>query len=152
MENAMKVTGIEQQLHHVLRQCAGLQANKHASQDNYAFTAVFGNLPSTITQRDAEAWLKEKLHNICSIEPEIFCKGDFKGIMFAKFRSTDARDHAVQEFSKARLSHGMNEIWCNKDRPVPVRCQLGFLFAVKKMLASWQFKALWVEEDDFALY
>ena len=126
---------------------------QHVNTDKFAVTAVIGNLPSDLTFVDAEACIKEKLHNLCAVQPEIYSKGDFRGMLFAKFRSTDARDHAVETLAKAKLHHGSRYIWINKARPAPIRCQFSLLYGVKKLLKSWMFSAgsLWVDEDDHAL-
>eukprot|EP00973_Karenia_brevis_P006607 898000-Karenia_brevis.AAC.1 len=112
-----------------------------------------GNLPNTLSQRDAEAWVKDKVQRHCSCDPEVFCKGDFKGMIWLKFSSEDARNFVVQSIGKARLFHGDNAIWINKDRAIEERCQCSFLYAVKKLLVQWSFSknSLWVDEDGMTL-
>eukprot|EP00973_Karenia_brevis_P023378 3218375-Karenia_brevis.AAC.1 len=55
-------------------------------------TMICGGLPNGITEKDAKEWLKEKIANFTRIDPEIFCRGDFKGLIWAKFPDVATRD------------------------------------------------------------
>ena len=90
-------------------------------EDKFALQVVFGGLQGHVSFTDAKAWLDEKLQNFCKVEAdEIYCKGDFKGILFAKFRSTDVRNGVVKTFGKAQLQHGDTQT-CTQVLG-PIRC------------------------------
>ena len=99
--------------------------------------------------------MKEKMQNICGLNPEIYYKGDYKGINFAKFGTPVDRNEAVSMFGKAQVFHGEHRVWISPDRPMDVRCQLKFLFAIKNSLVEacdFSKNGLWVDDSDLALY
>ena len=109
-ENANRIKALEQEI---------FKLRSQSTDDNkFSQTALVGNLPPSISMRDAELWLKEKMQSVCSIVPEIYCKGIFKGIMFMKFPSQHVRDQCVVAFAKAQLYHGENRVWISLSKRV----------------------------------
>ena len=96
--NAQKIHVLEQELLRV----------KHAqtgkSDDKYALTSLVGMFPQGTKQKDAEAWLAEKLQSLNVTYSSMYIKGnEFKGILFLKFLNTGMRDNAIQQFLNASL-------------------------------------------------
>ena len=109
------------------------QSSKVYSKDP---TLICGGLPTSISEKDAKEWLREKIAGITHVQPEIFCRGDYKGRVWAKFTDIGLRDNVSKTLGTSTLFHGSNPIWFNKDRPAEERCQLGLLYGVKKLLRS----------------
>ena len=118
-------------------------------ESKFGQSALVGNLPPSLTIRDAEFWVKEKMQSVCSVVPETYFKGVFKGIIFMKFPSQHDRDQCVSAFAQAQFHHGENRVWITADKPVETRVQHSVLFKIKKMLVDWQFSrtSLWVDEQ-----
>ena len=142
-QNAERIRELEQEIMKMKSQSKDM--------DKYSCSALAGNLPSNLSLKDAELWIKEKMQTVSSSCPEMYCKGDFKGIIFMKFASQHERNQYIQAFAKQRLSHGSNRIWITADKPMELRVQHALLFKVKKLLIDWQFKGLWVDEANNSL-
>ena len=81
---------------------------------------------------------------------EVYCKGDFKGILFAKFNTKGERDAAIQIFRKAVCYEGGQQVWMKPDLPIEDRARHSFVFGVKYLLAEdwgWERNAIWVEPE-----
>eukprot|EP00973_Karenia_brevis_P063164 8782509-Karenia_brevis.AAC.1 len=80
--------------------------------------------------------------------------GEFKGLMWIKFASEELRNSVVRTLGPLRLQHGSSGIWINRDRPVEERCQMSYLYAIKKLMVTWEFAkgSLWVDENTRQLY
>ena len=86
---------------------------------------------------------------------EIFSKGEFKGILFAKFESKESRNRSIESFRKATLTRSGSRCWASEDAPVEERACKKFLFGIKKSLVEWEgfgkFE-VWVDVKNFAIY
>ena len=78
---------------------------------------------------------------------ETYTKGEFKGLVFAKFSSKTERDAAVKLFRSNKLILGGNAIWAKEDLPLEERIPQSFLFGLKKLMIGWGYEkmAVWVD-------
>ena len=103
-------------------------------------TALIGTFPKAISFSDAKAWAHEKLSGLQVEAPvEMYCKGDFRGLLFLKFLSQRDRDRAVERFRASRLFHGEAFMWMAADQPIEIRVPLSVLRNVRKQLIDWDF-------------
>lgn len=113
-------------------------------QDDQTCTAVFGGFSSFESIEETEKWLSEKLWSEwLPIPGNVFCKGEFKGIFYAKFGSTADRDSAVNWFRKSSIKIEGHPVWSKPDLPLHKRIIKSLLFGTKYICD----KALWVEEE-----
>lgn len=118
--------------------------------NSYECTAVLGGLVSLAGMDEAETWLTDKLWSLYGPRPvETYCKGDFKGILFAKFSSKGDRDTAVAMLRRANRQHGDNTVWAKPDAPLEERTLRSFMFAAKHVMNDWgwELSDLWVEPE-----
>ena len=119
-------------------------------------TAVAGGLASLKSKVEAEKWLKEKLWHLYGPQPtEVYVKGDFKGIAFAKFPTTGERDRAVSVLKAAGAHEGGDPVWAKPDLPLEVRVLKRFLFEAKHVLTSiWGYPntSVYADPDTGILY
>ena len=76
-------------------------------------------------------------------------KGDYKGIMFAKFESKPERDRAARVLKEAGLREGGASVRAKADLPAERRAPHNFLFGLKHLLVDWGFNRsnLWIDTD-----
>ena len=91
-DNAMKIAEIQRMMEQMRVQHSRPSV---AEEEKFSISAVMGNFPLGISFRDAEMWVQEKIQALCHVVPEVFCKGEFEGILFAKFDSSATRDRVV---------------------------------------------------------
>jgi hypothetical protein len=83
---------------------------------------------------EAKEWLHDKLWSLWGPQPEeVYLKGDFKGIMFARFESQVDRDKAKKLLKEAGLR-------AKPDLPVEKRSPKDLLFGLKHILGEWGYK------------
>ena len=71
-----------------------------------ATTAVVGGLRDFDGPEAAKVWLKSKIvDNGAAAPTEMYHKGGFSGVLFLKFSSEDARDHAIKLIRGGRWQH-----------------------------------------------
>ena len=98
--------------------------------------------------------LNEKLKILGDVKAEIYAKGDFNGILFAKFDSQNLRNQSVERFRKASLSRNGQRCWATEDSPIEERACKNFLFGVKNLLLEWNYGKfeIWVDIKKFDIY
>ena len=147
-DTARKIQELETQIRNMRRQ------GPTSRLDQYAVTAVFGGFESQ-TLIDARAWIEEKCHEHAQIKPtEVYTKGEFGGVCFAKFDSESSRDTVLTQFRAANVQHGAcQRVWYAPDKPFEHRVKSSFLFAIRKQLLEWGFekRCLWVDTDKFEI-
>ena len=74
---------------------------------------------------------------------ETYCKGDFKGILFARFESNTGRDEVVGWFRKTSTKIQGTSIWSKPDRPLNERVIQSLVFGTKYLLD----KSLWADPE-----
>ncbi|CAE8620531.1 unnamed protein product [Polarella glacialis] len=114
-----------------------------------ACTAVLGGLVGLSNKQEAEGWLQNKLAIMSGPVPiETFVKsGDFRGILFARFKNSSDRDKAVVLLRGAGLNHSGNDVWAKEDLPIQTRSTKAFLFGLKRVLKTWGFSNIHVDDN-----
>ena len=129
--------------------------NQKEKDKKYARVGVFG-IGKERGKDDAISWLNVKLKLLADCKAEIYGKGEFNGILFAKFDSQATRDLSVESFRKASLSREGSRCWAAEDAPIEIRAYKKFLFGIKKLLISpeWGFGKfeIWVDTKKFEIY
>ena len=101
----------------------------------HAETALFGGLDKFTNEPEAKEWLKQRLTQLGVETPaDIYTKGTFTGILFARFSCGAVRDGVASAFWKARLEYGGKLTWSRPDLPLEQRVPESFLFALRKQL------------------
>jgi hypothetical protein len=71
---------------------------------------------------------------------EQFHKGDYNGILWARFPSRADRDRAMESIGQANIKHPDGRVlWMRPDLPAEVRIPGSLLFAFKRPLVDWGF-------------
>ena len=122
-------------------------------EDKHAKVGVFG-IGTEGSKEEAILWLNEKLKILGDVKAEIYAKGDFNGILFAKFDSQNLRNQSVERFRKASLSRNGQRCWATEDSPIEERACKNFLFGVKNLLLEWNYGKfeIWVDVKKFEIY
>lgn len=132
------------------------QAAKGPLTEDRSCTAVVGGLGISWSMHEAEQWLKDKLWHIGGLQPvEVFAKGDFKGLLFAKFGSKANRDDAVSALQRAGIKEGDRKVWAKPDLPLEKRVVKAFVFGLKyAMVEKWGYNKsqIWVDPEEGALW
>ena len=113
-------------------------------------TAVIGGFKQIESFGEAKKMLADKLGDLYLEAPhDIYCKGDFTGLLFAKFGKQAQRDSAVAKFQSEQWRVHGEQIWAKPETPLEVRAMNGSLFAAKRMLVTWGWPkwALWVDPN-----
>ena len=114
--------------------------------DAKELTAVIGGLWGLDNMHEAEVWVRDKLWSIWAPDPaEVYVKGDYKNLVFARFRTKDDRDAAVQGLRGTK--EGKIDIWAKEALPLEDRIRRSMLLGVKYMLGNWGFKKNLMEVD-----
>ena len=127
--NAQKIKDMEEELKKIKNQRSAYDGNdlsyyrrESKMRDRLEAmqkTMVIGGLGSDGNKDAASEWVENKCSQIADCKPtEIFSKGDFNGILFAKFASKDQRDSSVQKLCKASPSRDRNRTWFTEDLPI----------------------------------
>ena len=118
--------------------------------DSRFLALVFGILSALNTIEDAIVWVKTEIGKLrLQLPIDTFVKdteGIFKGLLFAKFSSLEARDSVVEGFKNISMSKEHTQ-WVKPDLPAVVRAPQIFLFGFKKMLIDWNFNKGVVKVD-----
>ena len=113
-------------------------------------TAVIGGLRDADSADDASTWVKDKLWQMWGPQPvEVYCKGDFRSVMFAKFSSKTDRDSAVVLLKQA------GGVWAKADQPIEVRAKASLAFGLKFLLHDkWGYEkyAIWADPESGSVW
>ena len=115
-----------------------------------AKTLVIGGLQTLAGLDEVQAWMKTKLWDAYGPQPvEVYLKGDFRGVAFAKFSNTGDRDEAVKLFQKGSFREGGNRVWAKPDQPLEQRILNSFAFGLKYLFKNWGYpaKAVWADPE-----
>ena len=111
--------------------------------ENHKKTAVFGGL-SSMTLEQAKKWLTNQVWSAwLSQLVEIYCKGEFKGIIFAKFQGNTERDEVVGWFRKTCTKIQDADVWSKPDCPLNERILQSLVFGTKSICC----KKLWADAE-----
>ena len=87
---------LKHQLNETVSNMAPSTIGTPRTEDIKIKTAVLGGLSSMSSVNDAWFWLSNKMWDLYGPQPtEVYSKGEFRGIIFAKFDSNAERDSAV---------------------------------------------------------
>ena len=110
-------------------------SSQHPIVSKRSVTMVVGNLDGLGGLAKATDWLTERLQSLSAPAPsKVYTKGDFRGIIFAEFGSTDARDQAVLALRGAALTNGDKKVWASEDRSPAQRAARNFCLGFKRVL------------------
>ena len=92
---------------------------------------------------DGEAekdWLASKIKDLHgNLESVYFKGGEYKGLLFAKFKNAETACSTMEAFEKSKPKFDDNEIWCKPETPVERRAVRGLLLCLRWMLGEWGF-------------
>ena len=109
--------------------------------------AVLGGLRSLASKEDAATWIKDKLWQLYGPQPtEVYCKGEFRGIIFANFSHNGDRDEAVRLLRKAGCTEGGNTVWAKQDQNLQTRILTTFVFATKRFM-GYDGRSVWADVE-----
>ena len=79
---------------------------------------------------------------------ELYTKGGFDNIMFAKFNTVEDRDAATAKIRAAKLTLD-KPVWASADLPLSGRVLRSIVFGTKRLFLKWGFakSVLWVDTD-----
>ena len=113
-------------------------------------TAVLGGLSCLSGEAEAYQWLEDKLWDLYGPTPtHKYIKGDFKGIIFAKFHSKEDRDTAVALIRSMIRTHEDPEVWAKPDMLLAPRTLRSTVFGIKYAMVEWGWpkESLWADKD-----
>ena len=100
--------------------------------------AVLGGLNNFQTLEAAQQWVENKLWYLYGPKPiEIFSKGSFRGIIFARFKGKGDRDAAVRILKEGKYEEGGHKIWAKPDEDLKTRIIKSLVFGTKQLLITW---------------
>ena len=145
-----QITALQKELNDIRMQS---KAPPQPSQENRDCVAVVGGLGNLQSTEAAEEWLSDKLWT--AYGPQMsgaFSKGDFHGIIFAKFENKTDRDKAIHVLRKMRLKEGNVDVWIKPDKPLEARVLSSLVFGTKYSMNQQGFDkwALWADVDESA--
>ena len=89
-------------------------------------------------------WVREALQKLAiSAVLEVYHKcGDreFKGMVFVKFESAEARAKGITSFNASRSAFSDEKKFMNPDLPAEERVPRSFLFGFKRLLVAWELR------------
>ena len=107
------------------------------------------------TEEEASIWSLEQLKKYkCALQEDIFCKGNFKDMMWIKFNTASDRDDAIKKCAKSSFKMDGTKIWTEKDLPYDVRQMISLLLALRKeFITNGLLKeGMYMDKSNFSLY
>ena len=127
----------------------GFEFSHPVGADDRSRTAVIGGLSSTGSFEAATSWVTDQLWKQYGPVPtSVFKKGEFNGIVFAKFANESDRNDAVAMLKEE------DDIWAKADRPLKCRMLRSLLFGTKYIMNKewgWDIKSLWADPEEGSL-
>ena len=102
----------------------------------------------------AKGWVNDILWGAWIKGPvKMYCKGTFKGLIWAEFADPASRDAAIQHIKESRTILGTNKVWSSVEKPVEDRVPLTILVRAKHLFIKWGIpkELLWVDPDTKSL-
>ena len=110
---------------------------------------MIGGLSSLQNGDAAKDFVSNKLWELYGPQPEIYIKGEFRGIVFAKFDTNGERDAAVRILRATRCNEGGNVVWAKPDKPADVRVLQSLVFGTKHALGKYYDKRqIWGDTNE----
>ena len=111
--------------------------------ENHKKVVVFGGL-SNMTLWNAQKWLTDQLWSAwLPHSTETYCKGDFKGILFAKSKTDSERGEVVGWLKKSPTKSQNDDVWSKPDRPLNERVLQSLVFGTEWCVC----KSLWADPE-----
>eukprot|EP00438_Fugacium_kawagutii_P006461 Skav224965 [mRNA] locus=scaffold3893:17080:25909:+ [translate_table: standard] len=110
---------------------------------------VVGNIPGEATFESAKEWLTKHCQSY-RIEPpaEIYTKGPYAGLIFAKCVSPTQRDSILSSIRTLHTSaSSAPKTWAKVDKPLNARTVESTLMAMKRMLIEWEYPRSIIDID-----
>ena len=83
---------------------------------------------------------------------EVYCKGDFSGIIFCKCATEADQDKLIQCIRDANRECQGDNVWAKSDLPIKTRIILGLLFGIRKIMSEYyERNALWIDIEGHCL-
>ena len=139
-----KLTLMEQEI-------ASLKTSGDHAEDGYCRerTVIIGGLGTLSSVEEAKKWITDQLWHLYGPQPgDIFTKGDFKSVIFAKFASKGQRDTAANLLQKARMTEGGSPVWARPDHPLEMRVLRSLVFGTKYVMKQWGYSGLWADAEE----
>ena len=128
-------------------QALALRDPSVGSPTERAKIVVMGNIPSSTKLDDAKAWVAKVCKDAGIPQPiDIYSKGEFKGVVFAKCITEAHRDQIISVVSNGSMT-SVPKTWAKADRPVDVRTAEGALFGFTRMLVDWGYNKSCIKID-----
>ena len=116
-------------------------------------TVISGNLPNAESVEKAQEFIRKMCVSAGIPQPaDVFPKGEYKGLIWAKCTSISQRDVLISKIRNTAGEAGKKP-WSKIDLPIDKRTAESTLFAFKRMLMEWGFanKAVRVDTDSCVL-
>jgi hypothetical protein len=120
-------------------------------------TVVIGNIPEAATFESAKNWLTKHCKEfglVTPLESDIYHKGVFNGMLFAKCPNISQRDQLIESIRKAASQHSpgtsgvpSQKLYAKMDQPLSTRTVETALYSMKRMLIDWGFNAGCIKYD-----
>ena len=124
-EHAKEIQTQLKEMEQQIAELRGVGIQPPTWDDTRAKTAVLGGLGSMSSVDDAWTWLSNKMWTLYGPKPtEVYSKGEFRGIVFAKFDDKAARDTAVKLLRQSASREGGNAVWAKPDQALHQRVLL----------------------------
>ena len=127
------------------------QVQTQPRPDEKEKTLLIGGQGSFNNKEDAERWLSNQLwYYNGPTSVEVYCKGAFSGIIFAKFHSKGERDLALRTLKEAAKEDTSKKVWVKADQVLQERAARSLAFGLKFALHnSWGFEteSLWADAE-----
>ena len=99
-------------------------------------TVVLGSIPDANCLDQAKSWIQKLCTDSGLPQPiDIYSKGEYKSIVFAKCTSPSHRDLLISRVTNMPAT-SLSRPWAKVDRPIDVRTAQSTLFGFKRMLIS----------------
>ncbi|CAE7476081.1 Cpox [Symbiodinium sp. CCMP2592] len=158
-ETEKKVAETMTRIEELEREMGKMRASSRQEVGNSKFLSmVVGNIPEVSSLEEAKVWLNKHCVKSGLTPPgpmDVYTKGPFSNLIFVKCQSETHRDCFIQstrDFSKLHRDSNRGEVassqlFAKVDLPFEIRTVEGALYAMKKMLISWNFNALEIKYD-----
>jgi hypothetical protein len=111
--------------------------SKQSNNDVMSQTVVFEGFGRDGDGQGEMDWLAAKFEEL-SVKPDAtFFKGEFKGMLWARFTNAEVASRTNEKVNKSKLKYKGLEISCKPDAPVEVRAVRSLLLGIRWQLHEW---------------
>ena len=118
--------------------------------DEYECSIVLGGLDAMPSLTEATTWVNNRLWELYGPDAqEVYCKGEYRGIIFVKFSTTGKRRDALRLLKNADCTDGGHDVWIKPNKPLELRVLYSLVFGAKFQLSKYyDKKTIWADVDD----